>query len=141
RDRFGIKPLYLRRDAKQLSFASEIRAFDHDGLGRPSADPAFISSYLAVGYVPSPSTAFRHVVKVPPATVLEVDLSSGTEVQTKYYELRPENIGRATDADLAGALRERIDDAIMRHLVSDVPMGIFLSGGIDSSAIATFASR
>lgn len=141
RDRFGIKPLYLRRDAQQLSFASEIRAFNHDGLGRPIVDPAFIGSYLAVGYVPSPSTAFRHVVKLPPSTVLEVDLTSGSEVQTKYYELRPENIDRATESDLAGALRERLEGAIKRHLVSDVPMGIFLSGGIDSSAIATFASR
>jgi len=141
RDRFGIKPLYLRRSAQQLSFASEIRAFNHDGLGRPAVNPAFVSSYLAVGYMSSPGTAFRDVVKLPPSTVMEVDLASGAELTTKYYELRPANIDRASDSDLVDALRERLDDAIRRHLISDVPMGIFLSGGIDSSAIATFANR
>ena len=141
RDRFGIKPIYLRRGPGQLSFASEIRAFTHDGLGRPSVDPAFVSSYLSVGYVPSPTTAFRDVVKLPPSTILEMDLRSGAEIRTKYYELRPENIDRGAEADLTGALRERLDAAIDSHLMSDVPMGIFLSGGIDSSAIATFANR
>jgi asparagine synthase (glutamine-hydrolysing) len=141
RDRFGIKPLYLRRGPHQLSFASEVRAFNHDGLGRPATDPSFVSSYLAIGYVPSPTTAFRDVVKLPPSTVLEIDIASGAEQQAKYYELCPENIDRAADADLVGALRERLEGAIRRHLISDVPMGIFLSGGIDSSAIATFATR
>jgi asparagine synthase (glutamine-hydrolysing) len=141
RDRFGIKPLYLRRGPRQLSFASEIRAFTHDGLGSPSVDPGFVSSYLAVGYAPAPSTAFRDVAKLPPSSVLEIDLDTGVETQTTYYSLCPENIDRAAEADLAGALRERLDGAIERHLISDVPMGIFLSGGIDSSAIATFASR
>jgi asparagine synthase (glutamine-hydrolysing) len=141
RDRFGIKPLYLRRGPQQLSFASEVRAFSHDGLGRPAVNPAFVSSYLAVGYVASPATAFRDVVKLPPSTVIQIDLISGAQQQTKYYELSPENIDRAADAELVDALRERLDGAIQRHLISDVPMGIFLSGGIDSSAIATFANR
>ncbi len=138
---FGIKPLYLRRAAGQLSFSSEIRAFSHDGLGRPAVDPTFVRSYLSLGYVPSPKTAFRDVVKLRPATVLEVDLASGHETETQYYELHPADIASVSDDDLAQMLRERLDQAVGRHLIADVPMGIFLSGGLDSSAITTFANR
>jgi asparagine synthase (glutamine-hydrolysing) len=141
RDRFGIKPLYLRRGPRQLSFASEIRAFSRDGLGTPAVDPGFVASYLSQGYVPSPRTAFRDVVKLPPATLLTVDLATGAETETRYYELCPENLDGSSDDDLAGALRERLDGAIARHLIADVPMGIFLSGGLDSSALTTFACR
>ena len=70
RDRFGIKPLYVRRTRGQLSFASEIRAFAADGLGRPAIDSSFVGSYLCVGYVPSPHTAFSGVTRVPCATVV-----------------------------------------------------------------------
>jgi asparagine synthase (glutamine-hydrolysing) len=141
RGRFGIKPLYLRHGARQLSFASEVRAFAYDGLGRPAVDPSFVSSYLSIGYVPSPKTAFAGVFKLLPATVLEVDLASGQQTEHTYYQLRPENIEHASDRDVAGLLRERLEGAITRHLVSDVPMGIFLSGGLDSSAITCFANR
>lgn len=138
---FGIKPLYLRRGAGQLSFSSEIRAFSHDGLGRPPVDPSFVRSYLSIGYVPSPNTAFRDVVKLRPATVLEVDVDTGRETETQYYELRPADIESTSDEQLAENLREHLDQAISRHLIADVPMGIFLSGGLDSSAITTFANR
>jgi asparagine synthase (glutamine-hydrolysing) len=141
RGRFGIKPLYLRRGAGQISFASEIKAFAHDGLGRPAVDPDFVSSYLSMGYVPSPKSAFRDVVKLSPATVLEIELATGRETETKYYQLHPEEIGGTSDANLAGQLRERLESAIARHLISDVPMGIFLSGGLDSSALTTFGNR
>ena len=138
---FGIKPLYLRRGPGQLSFSSEIRAFSHDGLGRPSVDPSFVRSYLSIGYVPSPQTAFRDVVKMRPATVVEVDIASGRETETQYYELHPADIENTSDEHLAAMLRERLSQAVGRHLIADVPMGIFLSGGLDSSAITTFANR
>ena len=138
---FGIKPLYLRRAAGQLSFSSEIRAFEHDGLGRPRIDPSFVPSFLSLGYVPSPRTAFRDVVKLPPATVMELDLATGKETETQYYELRPANVENSSDEQLAGMLRECLDQAVARHLIADVPMGIFLSGGLDSSAITMFANR
>lgn len=141
RGRFGIKPLYLRRSPGQLSFASEVRAFAYDGLGRPVVDQGFVSSYLSLGYVPSPTTAFSGVVKVSPATVLQVDLGSGEQIEQTYYELRPADIDGLSEGDLVGTLRERLDGAVARHLVSDVPMGIFLSGGVDSSAITCFANR
>ena len=138
---FGIKPLYLRRGAGQLSFSSEIRAFEHDGLGRPGVDPSFVPSFLSLGYVPSPKTAFRDVVKLRPAMVMEVDLATGRETETQYYELRPANVESNSDEQLAATLRECLDQAVARHLIADVPMGIFLSGGLDSSAITLFANR
>ncbi len=138
---FGIKPLYLRRAAGQLSFASEIRAFEHDGLGRPRIDPSFVPSFLSLGYVPSPRSAFANVVKLRPATVMELDLATGRETETQYYELRPASIDKRSDEQLAGTLRECLDLAVARHLIADVPMGIFLSGGLDSSAITMFANR
>jgi asparagine synthase (glutamine-hydrolysing) len=138
---FGIKPLYLRRAPGQLSFSSEIRAFEHDGLGRPRVDPSFVPSFLSLGYVPSPKTAFRDVVKLRPATVMEIDLATGKETETQYYELRPANIENTSDEQLAATLRECLDQAVARHLIADVPMGIFLSGGLDSSAITMFANR
>jgi asparagine synthase (glutamine-hydrolysing) len=138
---FGIKPLYVRRAPGQLSFSSEIRAFEHDGLGRPRVDPSFVPSFLSLGYVPSPKTAFRDVVKLRPATVMEIDLATGKETETQYYELRPANIENTSDEQLAATLRECLDQAVARHLIADVPMGIFLSGGLDSSAITMFANR
>jgi len=138
---FGIKPLYLRRGPGQLSFSSEIRAFSFDGLGRPPVDLSFVRSYLSIGYVPFPKTAFRDVTKLRPATILEVDLTSGRETETQYYELHPAAIESTSDEDLAETLRACLDNAVERHLVADVPMGIFLSGGLDSSAITTFANR
>jgi asparagine synthase (glutamine-hydrolysing) len=143
RDPFGVKPLYLRRRPGQLSFASEIRAFAHDGEGQPEIDPTFIQSYLRVGYVPSPACAFRGVEKLPPGTVVEVDLQTGSERTATYFELRllgARDLGRDEPA-LREQLESTLDLAIRRQLVSDAPLGVFLSGGLDSSTISLFASR
>src|SRR5436190_6662908 len=83
RDGFGIKPVYLRRTAGQLSFASELRALAHDGAGPISIDPRFTHTFLRLGYVPSPASAFQGIEKLAPGTILDVDLASGeTRVQT-----------------------------------------------------------
>jgi asparagine synthase (glutamine-hydrolysing) len=143
RDHFGVKPLYLRTGPRQLSFASEIRALAHDGLGSPSPDPGFIGSYLRVGYVPSPGTPFRGVRKLGPGTILEIDLDSLGVYESRYYDLRP-----MLPADLgrdAGELQDQLEStlhlAVRRQLVSDAPLGVFLSGGLDSSTITMIASR
>lgn len=143
RDPFGVKPLYLRRRSGQLSFASEIRALALDGSGSPEIDPSFIQSYLRVGYVPSPACALRGVEKLAPGTLVEVDLQTGAEKSERYYQLRPlvaEDV--ATDErELKEQLEATIDLAVRRQLVSDAPLGVFLSGGLDSSTIGLVASR
>jgi asparagine synthase (glutamine-hydrolysing) len=141
RDRFGIKPLYIRRAPGQLSFASEIRALASDGLGRPAVDPSFVGSYLCIGYVPSPNTAFAGVTRLPRATVVEIALDSGQETAQRYYELAPERLDTVSDAVLVEMLESRLAASMKGHLIADVPMGVFLSGGLDSSALASFAAE
>lgn len=141
RDAFGVKPLYLRRGPGQISFASEVRAFAHDGLGRPSPDPAFVSSYLHTGWVPSPGTAFVGVQKLPAGAILEIDLQTGVETARQFYTLAPEPaLLDLDDGALMTRFRERLNWVVRRQLLSDVPVGVFLSGGLDSSAILTTAT-
>lgn len=144
RDPFGVKPLYLRRGPGRLSFCSELRALWLDGGGRPGVDPGFLSSYLRVGYIPSPRTAFHGVSRLEPATLLEVDLVTGEERPGVFYRLgeglRRDLEGRPL-SELEEELASALDLAVRRQLVSDVPLGVFLSGGLDSSSIALVASR
>ena len=141
RDGFGIKPLYLRRTAHQLSFASELRAFTHDGQGALSIDPGFTHTFLRLGYVPSPGSAFTGIAKVTPGTLHEIDLDTGeTRIET-FYRLVPGTIDDERPEALLERLRELLNASVRRHLMADVPMGLFLSGGLDSSALALFANH
>ncbi len=142
RDHFGVKPLYLRRSSHQVSFASEIRPFALDGSGPLSVDPDFVGSFLRLGYVPSPTTAFRGIAKLMPGTVLEVELDSGVTRSQRYYELLPAQPEVIEDDDaLLQQLREALNLAVRRQLGADVPVGIFLSGGLDSSTLSALAAR
>jgi asparagine synthase (glutamine-hydrolysing) len=141
RDGLGIKPLYIRRTARQLSFASELRALASDGQGSPTIDPSFTRTYLRLGYVPSPNSAFVGITRMPPGTFAEIDLATGETRMETYYRLRPQ-----TEADAPGSvplerLRELLNASVRRHLMADVPTGLFLSGGLDSSALTVFANH
>jgi asparagine synthase (glutamine-hydrolysing) len=139
RDGFGIKPLYLRRTARQLAFASELRAFEHDGAGPLAIDPAFRQTFLRLGYVPSPGSAFAGIQKLVPGSLAEIDVQTGdTRIRT-FYRLAPGVIEDQRPDVLLERLRELLNASVRRHLMSDVPMGLFLSGGLDSSALAFFA--
>jgi asparagine synthase (glutamine-hydrolysing) len=141
RDRFGIKPLYLRRTAGQLSFASELRALALDGRGAPSVDPGFASTFLRIGYVPSPATAFAGITKLAPGTLAEIDLDSGETRQHVFYSLAPAELDDLRPDSLVERLRELLNASVRRHLMADVPTGLFLSGGLDSSALVVFANH
>jgi len=141
RDGFGIKPLYLRRTPRQLSFASEIRALAHDGEGSPSIDPAFTSSFLRMGHIPSPTTAFAGVTKLRPGTLLEIDLATGETREQTFYRLRPARLEDTRPEALLERLRELLNASVRRHLIADVPTGLFLSGGLDSSGLVVFANH
>jgi asparagine synthase (glutamine-hydrolysing) len=138
RDGFGIKPLYLRRTAKQLAFASEIRALASDGSGPPSIDPGFARTFLRLGYVPSPGSAFAGVQKLAPGTLQEIDLDTGETRTETFYRLAPAALDDLRPEALLERLRELLNASVRRHLMADVPMGLFLSGGLDSSALAMF---
>jgi asparagine synthase (glutamine-hydrolysing) len=141
RDGFGIKPLYVRRTAGQLSFASELRAFSHDGLGPPAVDDAFTRTYLRLGYVPSPGTAFKGIQKLTPGTFWEIDLDTGDVREEVFYKLKPAPVEDTSWEALTERLRELLNASVRRHLMADVPTGLFLSGGLDSSALCVFANH
>jgi asparagine synthase (glutamine-hydrolysing) len=146
RDRVGKKPLYYAWTGEDLVFASELKALHtHPKVGR-DIDVDAIPAYLAFGYVPTPDTFFRDIRSVPPGHVLVLE-GGGPPAVERYWSpplARNENgTGRASIslADAAAGVRERLDRAVERRLVSDVPLGAFVSGGIDSSAIAALATR
>ena len=141
RDGFGIKPLYVRRTAGQLSFASELRALAHDGRGRPSLDPSFAHTFLRVGHIPSPGTAFAGVSKVPPGTIVEIDLATGETTSRPFYRLAPAALEDTRPECLLDRLGELLNASVRQHLIADVPTGLFLSGGLDSSALAVYANQ
>jgi len=138
RDRLGVKPLYYARDGSRLLFASEIRPLLL-GLGRtPPLDPEALYAYLTLQYVPAPKTIFQGIMKLPPATVLLQD-ANGTQLSTYWSlpEVEPDLSGLAA----AEALRELLEDSVRLRLVADVPLGAFLSGGIDSSLVVALMRK
>ena len=141
RDRLGIKPLYYaqieRPSGKSLLFASELRALLATGLLTREADPMALRSYLWNGFVIGPNTIVRGISLLPPGTCMTVPIDSMRHSITRYWSLGP-RAPRSADQALE-VLKHELLTAAEQHLVSDVPLGVFLSGGVDSSAIAALA--
>lgn len=132
RDQIGVKPLYYFWDGKKLIFSSEIKAILEHDVPRVLNKEAF-AHYLRVLYVPEPLTMFRGINKLPPATY--ATLKDGRLETHKYWEMGGGDHLAGDRAEIAKDLRTRIREAVGRQLVSDRPLGIYLSGGIDSSAV------
>jgi asparagine synthase (glutamine-hydrolysing) len=139
RDRLGKKPLYYARTPGGLLFASEIKGVLAEGSvpRRPHAEA--LHHYLTYQCVPSPLTAFEGIERLPPAHFLIYE-GGGLRVE-RYWRLAYGPKLRAPDAELAAELRERLREAVRLRLVSDVPLGAFLSGGVDSSAVVALMSE
>jgi asparagine synthase (glutamine-hydrolysing) len=144
RDPLGIKPLYLARSRDpaagwSLAFASELRALLASGLlGTPHLDPAAVASVVWNGFVAGPGTAVEGVELLWPGRALELD-ARGAEVRAEdFWTIPAAPAGPAMDEERLGAL---LEDGLRLHLASDVPLAVFLSGGIDSSAVANLAQR
>ena len=133
RDRLGIKPLYYTVRQESLAFASEVKALVGSGLVPNQKNPEAITGLLLLGSVPAPATEIRGVRCLLPGHYL-VASRNGVAVR-KYWDPEAPACG-----DQAG-LKETLQDAVKRHLVSDVPLGVFLSGGVDSAALVALASR
>ncbi len=133
RDRLGIKPLYYYWDGRKLLFASEIKALLEDPTVERTLDPLAIDDYLTYLYVPAPRTIFKNIYKLPPAHTLTV--SGGRLTVREYWDLSFEPRSTATESECAGGLLEKLRESVSIHLMSEVPLGAFLSGGIDSSAV------
>jgi asparagine synthase (glutamine-hydrolysing) len=141
RDRFGIKPLYYRFVNGDLSFASELKAMlEQPGFSR-AIDPQGMSAYLAFNSIPAPLTIFAEVRKLQPGFLLT--WRDGAIEQTRYARPRPvpaDRVRKEPADELAAELREVLRDSIRAHLVADVPVGVLLSGGVDSGGITALAA-
>lgn len=136
RDRFGIKPLYVMRTEGGLVFSSEIRALLTSGLARPRLNRKALSDYLAFQTAATPATLVAGVDMLQPGSVMVVD-ANGVSTSRRYWELLDSASGsESTTGKTARADVQRLlEKAVHSHLVSDVPVGLFLSGGVDSSAL------
>ena len=138
RDRVGIKPLYYAVLPDQLVFASEIKALlEHPGVDRTLDIPS-VSRYLAYEYVPAPHAIFRTIRKLPAGHWLTY--TDGRVKVEPYWNLQFSRGAKITEAEAVERLRAALDIAVRRHLISDVPLGMFLSGGIDSATVAAVAA-
>lgn len=140
RDRIGIKPLYYARMGRWFAWASELKAITEFLRGEPlEHDTTALYDFLTYRYIPAPKTAYRSIFKLPPGHALELDLTTGAVKVDRYWRLEcaPR---RRTDAQAADELRTLLAASVRSHLVSDVPLGCFLSGGLDSSIVAAHAA-
>jgi asparagine synthase (glutamine-hydrolysing) len=139
RDRLGVKRIYIRSSASEVAFASEIGPLVA-GMEDRSINTAAVDAYFAFGYVPEPVTIWSSIRAVPPGAV-EI-WENGHRSAARYWRLR-ENSRDApnTLTEAAQAVHDALGTAVERQLVSDVPVGLFLSGGVDSLAVASFAAQ
>ncbi|MEW5984372.1 MAG: asparagine synthase (glutamine-hydrolyzing) [Acidobacteriota bacterium] len=140
RDRAGKKPLFLLRDSRRLVFASEIKAlFRHPDVPI-DADPTVFPHYFLHGYAPNPRTFYRGIEQIEPAVVLTIT-PDGTTTRREYWRLeyprkdQPSREDPPTAAEAALRVRALLTEAVERRLIADVPLGAFLSGGIDSTIV------
>ena len=139
RDRLGIKPIYYWERPDGVAFASELRSFLVDPEFRAELSEEAIAFYLSLGYVPDPHCIFAGVRKLPPGHILTWTGTHGVSVERYWSPARPEV--SITLADAVEELRRILDSAVRSHLESEVPLGAFLSGGIDSSTVVALMAR
>jgi len=143
RDRFGIKPLYWRATDGVLSFASELKALRGMPGFRGELDPDAVEAYFTFNSIPSPLTIFRDVRKLEPGTLLSWRPGRPPEVRRwcRPAPVQADEVRSENERELAAELADRLRDSVRAHLVSDVPVGVWLSGGVDSSLLAALAAQ
>ncbi len=139
RDRIGIKPVYYYKDGDRLLFATEAKAI----LAVPGVERAIdlvaLDSYLTLGYVSAPYSLFKRIKKLPIASLMVIE---NQKVEIKPYWKMPSELDfQRTEAEWKQKIKETIEKAVNQQMVSDVPIGAFLSGGIDSSAVVAFMAK
>jgi len=139
RDRLGKKPLSYQHDAHALRFASEAKAILQDPEVQAAPDPVSVSQYLTFGYVPSPASAFQGFRRLPPGHFLTC--RDGRVEVMRYWRLRRDRKTQRPEEEWCREIVGRLEEAVRLRMISDVPLGAFLSGGIDSSAVVALMSR
>lgn len=140
RDRIGIKPLYWYFDKDSFAFSSELKALKVLPWLKFDIDQESLSSYVRLNYIPAPFSIFKKVFKVEPGNILEVSLNKKI-IKRKFWSLTDniKNNKEIYNEDQSQVLKETLNNAVRKQMRSDVPLGVFLSGGIDSSLIASIA--
>jgi asparagine synthase (glutamine-hydrolysing) len=139
RDHFGVKPLYYHDDGRRLSWASEIKALLADAATPRRVDLEALDLYLTFRFVPSPRTMFQHIHKLAPGHRLVKD-DNGCRVE-RYSPIGTLSDDRLSEADWIVILQERLEAAVERQMMSDVPIGALLSGGVDSGVVVAIMSK
>ena len=141
RDRLGIKPLYYRFDGQTLLFGSEIKTILAFPGVRPEFNRTTLAEYLAFGYIPEPETMYAGINKLLPGHVMEIGEAGSPQISS-YWDLqvKADSPARARSYYVE-RYRELLESCVSSHLMSDVPLGVFLSGGLDSSAVAALTTK
>ena len=139
RDRLGIKPFYYRLQSVAFEFGSEIKTLLRTS-GHAALNRNVLPEYLAFGYCSGQETFFEGIHALPPSHTIEVDQSGHTEIR-QYWDLRLNPQLLRPGANYVEEYRHRLEQCVSSHMMSDVPLGTFLSGGLDSSAVAAIASQ
>ncbi len=135
RDQFGIKPLYYVQTGDHFAFASELHALRYVPDLNVSLDLTAIDEYLWLQYIPAPHTVFDKIYKLPPAHSLSVRLDGETKGPVEYWRIEFNPDHTLTEGEWIERIDEVVEDSVKAHLVSDVPFGAFLSGGVNSSLV------
>ncbi len=139
RDRLGVKPLFYHLDDKRLAFASELRSLEQLLPGPREIDPQSVYDFFAFRYVPAPHTFYRGVQKLLPGHLLVADPQG---VRTRaYWDVPAEEESSRHSRDIAAEVIECLRESVRLRLIADVPLGVFLSGGTDSSAVVAFMAQ
>jgi asparagine synthase (glutamine-hydrolysing) len=141
RDHFGIKPLYVYRAANRILFASEIKALLAHPDVRAEVDPVGLNDYLTLQYTLEDSTLFRGIRKLLPAHVEVLNLDSGEVVRSRYWKPAFDTNGARSEDEYVDELKSLLSSTVRWQMRSDVPVGAYLSGGLDSSTVTALAAR
>jgi asparagine synthase (glutamine-hydrolysing) len=144
RDRFGKKPFFYTHQQQTFIFASELSAVICHSSLKPSLSKLALKKYFGYGYIPAPHSIYENIYKLPAGYSFFYHIAKQKLTLEKYWDfiLEPfEHLPKEPEQEWGEQLRELLDKAVERRLMSDVPLGIFLSGGVDSSAVAAFACR
>jgi asparagine synthase (glutamine-hydrolysing) len=140
RDPFGVKPMYYAGHGGRFAFSSELKALATLVSPRRDLNPAALRAFLTLRFVPSPQTLLEGIRRLPPGHLLERDVASGRETLRCYVRPAQERFGGTLD-EAVEAYYALLSQAVKRQLLSDVPVGIFLSGGVDSGLVAALAAE
>src|SRR6266850_1136161 len=141
RDRLGIKPLYYRLTPERLLFGSEVKVILAHGGIRPEFDRAALPEFLAFGYLSGEETFYSGIRKLLPGHTMEIGLEGKPSIR-QYWDLDASSPHESREeSHYVQSYRELLEGAVSSHLMSDVPLGVFLSGGLDSSAVAALMTK